>query len=145
MNFRLFFILALIGACYQLISSRMSAPDAAPDPKTAVIGPSAGTTGFVSMPLPDNAPANKILVIAPPNCPKAAGVRASSLVSQLRSAGIPCELTGNIRFTVATEAEAKRLNSLMNSTLPLVFIRGKARSNPPLADVIAEYRKTSIK
>jgi hypothetical protein len=36
-----------------------------------------------------------------------------------------------------------RVMSVMNSPLPIVFVRGKAKSNPSLEEVVAEYKTTS--
>jgi hypothetical protein len=35
---------------------------------------------------------------------------------------------------------ANRVTSVMNGELPIVFVHGKAKSNPTLDEVAAEYR-----
>ena len=37
----------------------------------------------------------------------------------------------------------KRMNRIMNGPLPVVFVNGRAKSNPSLDEVVAEFRAGS--
>jgi hypothetical protein len=102
--------------------------------------------GFAPLPEPFVGPTDRLVILAPPNCPSEQGRRADELVNQLTADGIPCSRAAgaNIRADRdATKDELDRLNSVMLGELPLVFINGRAKNNPDLADVEGEYRSTA--
>ena len=103
MTLRIIFVLAFIGVGYQFFSKRSADKSGHANATTTA---AASPAGFVPM----RAPANKVLIIAPPDCPREAGQRTAALVSQLRNAGIACELTGHVEFTVSDEADAEHLH-----------------------------------
>lgn len=103
----------------------------------------ASANGFVPLQPPSNAPTGKVLVVAPLNCPSAEAQRADALVQGLASDGIPCEKIADASFSFDHKprpAEAERLDSIMKGRLPIVFVNGRARNDPELADIEAEYR-----
>lgn len=103
---------------------------------------SASSNGFVLLPGTSTTASNAVQVIAAEDCPEEAAQRANSLAEQLSSKGIPVTRTHSISFTVTSgdPADAQRISSIMSGELPIVLVRGKARSNPSLDEVIAEYR-----
>ena len=56
----------------------------------------------------------------------------------MQEAGIPA--TRDTRYHSADPVMSARFDALAHRPGPIVFVRNKARANPPLADVIAEYR-----
>jgi hypothetical protein len=103
---------------------------------------SASSNGFVLLPGTSTTASSAVQVIAAEDCPEEAAQRANSLAEQLSSKGIPVTRTHSISFTVTSgdPADAQRISSIMSGELPIVLVRGKARSNPSLDEVIAEYR-----
>jgi hypothetical protein len=102
----------------------------------------ASANGFVLLPGTNRTASNAVQVIAAEDCPEEAASRADSLAAQLSSKGIPVARTHNISFTVTSgdPADAQRISSIMSGELPIVLVHGKAKSNPTLDEVIAEYR-----
>ena len=82
------------------------------------------------------------------NCPEAAAQGADSLVAELAHKGIPVERRYGISFTMQGDVgvdvnneEMGRISKLMNGPWPLVFVNGRAQTNPSLEAVMAEiYR-----
>ncbi|MES1167407.1 MAG: hypothetical protein ABUL68_05330 [Pseudomonadota bacterium] len=106
---------------------------------------SASAAGFVML-KPADAGSNKVLILAPANCPRDNAKRARAMGAALASAGIPHEMSDNISFVPANEQEAERFKNFMDKgEVPLVFIRGRGKSNPTLDEVIAEYRSAPRK
>ena len=98
--------------------------------------------GFLPLPKPDAAVSGKVLIIAPPNCPSDAGVRADTLEHALSAAGVDYVRTGSVGFSTASEKDVDRLNSVMSGELPIVFVGGLAKNNPDVSEIIVEYRRT---
>ena len=105
--------------------------------------------GFVDALMPDEVNPEVMTVFTPQSCPMAAGVRGRALVAKMKAAGIPLETSSSARIQIhaSTEAEfeaKKRLLSktaeVMNGETPIVFFRGRAKSNPSFEDVQLEYR-----
>ncbi|WP_457281091.1 hypothetical protein [Polaromonas sp. P5_D5] len=103
---------------------------------------SSGSNGFVALPGTSSTASNAVQVIAAEDCPEEAAQRANSLAEQLSGKGIPVTRTHSISFTVTSgdAADAQRISSIMSGELPIVLVRGKAKSNPSLDEVVAEYR-----
>lgn len=102
----------------------------------------ASASGFVTLP-GDSGPLSKgVHVIAAENCPEDAAQRADRLADQLAKAGVPVQRGHQASFNLgnAGPAAAQQITAVMNGTLPIVFVHGKAKSNPSLDEVLAEYR-----
>jgi hypothetical protein len=98
--------------------------------------------GFVELP-PMNAGAKApVLVVAAENCPEDAAQRADRLADDLSRQGVPVARTHNVSFTIPNGDPdvVARINAVMNGPLPIVFVRGRAKSNASLDEVLAEYR-----
>jgi hypothetical protein len=106
---------------------------------------STGAPGpFVSLPPVDGQRAQTVFVIAAQNCPHEAAQRADHLAEALSRQGIPVERSNraNFHFTSRPDpATMDRMAAVMNGPLPVVFINGRAKSNPSLDDVVSEFRQ----
>ena len=112
---------------------------------TAIFGnaaaPVAGQSGFVPMPQPMGTDMRTVLIYAPVNCPSATAQRARELSRELAARHIPhaqleeasFDLDNPDRQTVAT------FKRVMEGSGPVVFVRGRAKANPAVAEVVAEY------
>jgi hypothetical protein len=106
----------------------------------------ADENGFVQVPPPANQAQDTIYVLAAENCPKEDAQRADRLAATLANEKIPVVRTHTIAFNSVPMDDpniAKRLEAVMNGPLPIVFVRGRAKGNPELEDVLAEYRKSN--
>ena len=102
--------------------------------------------GFAPLPKPFVGPSDRLVILAPPHCPSEQGRRADELVRQLAADGIPCSRSVGANVSAereATKDELDRLNRVMLGELPIVFINGRAKNNPDIADVEGEYRSTA--
>lgn len=110
--------------------------------KTALETANVSPNGFIELPVTGvSSDIGNILVIAAQNCPKEDAQRADELAAELSRLGIPNTRAQNIHFTLTEPDPAilSRVNSVMSGPLPIVFVNGKAKANPTLDDVIAEY------
>lgn len=101
--------------------------------------------GFVAALMPDGAPPNTVVILAPQNCPSDAAQRALQLAQDLSAAGIPNVVSSSYSVDIEdpTDEEQEgmeRAVTVMNGTIPAVFVNGFAKANPTAAQVIAEYR-----
>jgi hypothetical protein len=125
-------VLALVGFGYHQWSQRERAVAVAASPPS--------NSGFVALPAVAGASA-RVMVIAAEDCPEAAARRADDLAERLTRDGIPVTRTHNVSFPAVNGSdEMQRINSVMNGELPIVFVRGRAKANPSLAEVVAEFR-----
>ena len=99
-------------------------------------------TGFVPFPRPMGARADAVLIYAPANCPSDMAQRASKLAQQLKELGIPSVQLQEASFDIdGSNPEAMaQIKSVMEGKGPPVIIRGRAKANPTVDDVVAEYR-----
>jgi hypothetical protein len=96
--------------------------------------------GFVDLPV-DGGGEDGVLVLAARNCPRQDAQRADALADELSRRGIPVKRTHRVNFTLAgpDAGVSKRINAVMKGRLPIVFVNGRARSNPTIAEIINEY------
>ena len=104
-------------------------------------------SGFVSVVMPDGAPRNTVIILAPQNCPSDAAQRADFLANRLTEAGIPntrrASYSANLVDATKEQSEAiQRAVNVMNGEVPAVFVNGMARANPTFDEVLSEYRRT---
>ena len=97
--------------------------------------------GFVELPAIGKASQKGIVVMAALNCPEAAAQRANALTAQLEQRGLPVTRSNGVNFRVTNgdNAMMQRINSVMRAELPIVFVNGRAKSNPSYREVLAEY------
>ena len=102
----------------------------------------ASAAGFVPVPMPDGMSPHGVVVFAPENCPSDAAQRAYALISDLGGRGVPVVRASAANFSSLADAETQqRVLSVMNGPIPIVFVNGKAKANPSVQDVLAEYRR----
>jgi len=97
--------------------------------------------GFVEVPMPDDQEANIVYVVAAENCPHEDAQRADHLAKELSQQNISVQRTHRVGFSsIKDESEAQRINAVMNGELPIVFVSGRAKPNPSIEEVIAEFK-----
>ena len=101
--------------------------------------------GFVVMPPLNGGPADAIIVFAPKNCPSAAAQRADVMERSLTNRGIPTVRLDRADFDFAQVPDVaimRRINTIVGGEMPVVFVNRRAKANPTLNDVLAEYRRS---
>ena len=109
----------------------------------AKIAAGASPNGLYPFPAPFTPPSDRLLILAPPNCPSAEGRRADALVRGLNNDGIRCTRSGNISIKATqmpTAEEQARLDEFMRGPLPIVFVNGRVSNNPTIDEIEAEVR-----
>ena len=96
--------------------------------------------GFVALSAPHNAPADKVFIVAPANCPKPAGRRADALERSLTRAGVPYVRTDRANFSYTTPVEDALRETVMQGEWPIVFIASHVKNSPDATDIISEYK-----
>lgn len=101
----------------------------------------AASRGFVPLPAFAGSSGRAVVIFAPENCPEDAGRRADALADQLGRSGVPVSRLSHVSFTMndADPATVQRINAVMTGTIPIVVVRGRAKANPTLDEVMAEY------
>jgi hypothetical protein len=90
---------------------------------------------------PEEAKNPRVTIMSAPNCPSHEAQLARSLEASLQSAGVPCEIQSRLEFTFTDPDDAARVNKYMAGVAnPLVLVRGWAKGNPTMEEVVAEYR-----
>ncbi|WP_430390082.1 hypothetical protein [Dyella sp. 20L07] len=139
MNFlKLLLVLAIAGGAYHAWQKH----SAARIEQAAMAEASDGGTGFIPFARPMGAPASAVLIFAPPNCPSATAQRARELGRRLEALGIPHVQLQEASFDIdgSDQAAMARLKQVMEGNGPPVFVRGRAKANPSIEEVVAEYR-----
>jgi len=101
--------------------------------------------GFLELPPTDGQKPDTVYVIAALNCPHEDAQRADRLAEELNGKGIPAIRTDHVNFqwtdvdTSAAHEYADRTNAVMNGRLPIAFVRGRAKSDATLDQVVAEF------
>jgi hypothetical protein len=131
---KLLLILGVAGALVHFWNER----DAKSAPKLADVSPN----GFIALPAATNLNTNRVIVLAAENCPKEDARRADNLAEELGRRNIPYTRAHSANFDVPNPDPAilRRLDSVMKGALPIVFVNGRAKANPTLDEVLAEYR-----
>lgn len=107
-------------------------------------GPSVSANGFAALPPVDGQDSATVFVVAAQNCPHEEAKRADRLAEDLARRGIPVERTHDVRFHFSSPPESavmERMSGIMNGPLPVVFVHGRAKSNPSLEEVVAEFKE----
>ncbi|KAM3101558.1 hypothetical protein ACKFKF_07390 [Phormidesmis sp. 146-12] len=94
---------------------------------------------FVSVPIPDEAVKKPYQVLIY----SATDVQTQTLVDRLATLKIPYQLTSSISQTLDADDHQglDRFQQLKHEKQPIVFIYGKAKSNPRAEEVVTEYQK----
>lgn len=115
-----------------------------PSVLTAINLDEASPNGFLAMPNPDSIDPDQVVIFAPIGCPREAGQRARALAESLGQQNIPVVQSDSANFELAdaTPALLQRVETVMKGEIPIVFVKGKAKANPTLAEVLAEYKRS---
>ena len=106
-------------------------------------GSTISESGFASLPPVDGQDSRTVFVVAAQNCPHEEAQRADRLAEDLSRSGIPVRRTDEVHFSFTGEPDSgtmERINRIMNGPLPIVFVDGRAKSNPSLDEVLAEFK-----
>jgi len=136
--FRALVVLSFVGASYGMWSHHRASAHRVDARATG------GPGEFVVLPPVEGQRAQIVFVVAAENCPHEAAQRADHLAQALASRGIPVQRTHEVRFRFTSRPDAAtvdRISAVMNGPLPVVFINGRAKSNPSLDEVDAQYRR----
>ena len=89
----------------------------------------------------DEANNNSVVIMSPPNCPSDEAMRARALADALAQSGIPSEMRQELHFEFHNPEDTERVNrNMANVVGPLVLVRGWAKGNPMVADIVAQYQ-----
>jgi hypothetical protein len=138
---RLLTLLGILGGGYHYLMQASPAPTTLANDTASI-----SANGFVSVPQPSGTRTQQVLIFAPEHCPSAEAQAADALAATLASQHIPHQRLHQAEFesTHTDPDTAARLDSIMRGTLPIVFIGGKGKANPSVAEVIAEYQSQPI-
>ncbi len=106
-------------------------------------GPAVSSNCFAALPPVEGQSSRKVFVVAAENCPHEEAQRADRLAEDLGRKGIPVQRTHQVSFSLTSPPESEvmeRMSRIMNGPLPIVFIDGRAKSNPSLDEVVAEFK-----
>lgn len=99
------------------------------------------TTEFVTVPTPDEVPPDRVVITGLLNCPQT-GKNTQALITKMTEAQIPYQHITQFGFANTDDwAGLQRLNEIIKRGGPVVFVHGKAKSNPTPDEVIAEFRR----
>jgi hypothetical protein len=139
---RLLIILGFAGFLIHWWGERQAVPDATAG--TSSEGSSA--SGFIPAAMPDGAPPNAVVILAPLHCSSDEAQRADSLAGELQRLRIPVLRSSQYSATSdgsdsTRQADVKRAVTVLNGQVPAVFVNGRAKANPSADEVIAEYQR----
>ena len=131
-------LLAAAFGVFTLYAKYRQSHPAAPSAVSAK-DPGLSPAGFFQLKPGDRDP--KVTVMVAPGCPRDEAVRGRELHAALQAAGVPCQMSNTLEISFTDPAEAERVQKFMgNVSNPLVIVRGWAKGNPSLEDVLAQYR-----
>ncbi len=111
----------------------------APVPGAAAKGDTLSAAGFFLLDR-EAAKSPRVTVMVAPGCPRDEAQRGRALHAALQQAGIPADMSSQLQVSFTDPVEAERVQKFMgNAGNPLVIVRGWAKGNPSLQDVLAEY------
>ena len=136
---KLLVVLGIVGAGYHFWTGNHTGHPSGADTSIA------SENGFVELPPVEGQNSDAVLIAAAMNCPHEAAQRADALANDLSRKGIPVIRTQHIGFSLTNPEDpaVDHISSVMNGKLPIVFVHGKAKANPTLEEVVAEYGNNS--
>lgn len=104
-------------------------------------------SGFISVAMPSGTSDNTVVILAPANCPSDGAQRADALADELNRLNIPNVRSSSYASTLDNPsneqiAKAERAVEILKGEVPAVFINGMGKSNPSVAEVASEYKRT---
>ncbi len=136
--FRVVVVVVLAGSGYAAWKHHEGAAARAAEAAEAAPSPN----GFESVPLDGDR--DSVVIFAPLNCTREEAQRADFLADTLSRRGIPVKRTQQVNISfggIPDDATASRVKGVMNGSLPIVFVNGRAKSNPTPEETVAEYKR----
>jgi len=102
----------------------------------------ADSNGFVPIAIAPGSAPNVAIVLAALNCPSAQAQRADALAAQLTRLGVANRRANNYFASINSRDQMpllNRTNVVLGGEIPIVIINGRAKSNPTVEEVQAEY------
>lgn len=96
--------------------------------------------GFIPVQMPDNAPADKVVILAPVHCSSEVAKRADALAQFLTDQGIPNVRTSAYMISRVTPDMMPGIERAHSLDPPVVLVDGRGKSNPSAQQVLDEYR-----
>jgi len=102
----------------------------------------ADSNGFVPIATAPGSARNVVIVLAALNCPSAQAQRADALAAQLTRLGVANQRANNYYASITSRDQmplVNRTNVVLGGEIPIVIINGRAKANPTIEEVQAEY------
>jgi len=102
----------------------------------------ADSNGFVPIATAPGSARNVAIVLAALNCPSAQAQRADALAAQLTRLGIANQRANNYYASITSRDQMPLVNltnAVLGGEIPIVIINGRAKANPTVEEVQAEY------
>ena len=105
--------------------------------------PMQDSDGFVPIQTAAGTAPDTVVILAAQNCPSAAAQRANSMAKHLSDMGIPNTRANNYSVAINSREQLpllKQTSLVLGGEIPVVIINGRAKANPTVDEVAAEYR-----
>jgi hypothetical protein len=96
--------------------------------------------GFIPVQMPDNAPPDKVVILAPEHCSSDVAKRADALAQFLTDQGIPNVRSSTYMISRVTPEMMPGIERAHSLDPPVVLVNGRGKSNPSAEEVVGEYR-----
>jgi hypothetical protein len=100
-----------------------------------------GPGGFVPVPTAQGLSADAVTIVTPPTAAGDATARGDAIAKALSEKGIPVRRAQQVNFagTGGDSVASARAMLIMGGEQPVVLVRGKAKANPTLQEVLVEF------
>ena len=101
-----------------------------------------GPGGFVPVPSAQGVKADVVTIVTGSTATEVAATRAEAIAKALSEKGIPVLRAQQVNFSGSggDSVLAARAMLIMTGEQPVILVRGKAKSNPTLDEVLLEFR-----
>lgn len=102
----------------------------------------ADSNGFVPIATAAGSAPNVAVVLAALNCPSAQAQRADAMAAQLTRLGLANQRANTYFASISSREQMpllNRTNAVLGGEIPIVIINGRAKANPTVEEVRAEY------
>lgn len=100
-----------------------------------------GKGGFVPVPPSEGTRPDVVTIVTAPGASDDAVARANNMATALMNQGIPVRRARQVSFSGGPDSvDAARAVLLLSGEQPVVMVRGRAKQNPKLDEVLVEYR-----
>lgn len=101
-----------------------------------------GPGGFVPVPSAQGLEGDAVMIVTAPTATEFAAARGDAIAKALSEKGIPVLRAQQVKFAGASgdSVSSARALLIMSGEQPVVLVRGKAKANPTLDEVLLEFR-----